>query len=51
MLWELIKWSLDVKSFALQTILLTSSLWNIMEIWMENLYVDMGALRVKDNKK
>ena len=39
------------KALLYRQILLTSSLWNIMEIWMENLYVDMGALRVKDNKK
>ena len=39
------------KALLYRQILLTSSLWNIMEIWMENLYVDIGALRVKDNKK
>ena len=39
------------KALLYRQILLTSSLWNIMEIWMENLYVDIAALRVKDNKK
>ena len=39
------------KALLYRQILLTNSLRKCMEIWMENLYVDIGALRVKDNKK
>ena len=48
MLWELIKQSTDVKGFDGKQILSTNSLKKCMEISLEDLYLDIGALRVKE---
>ena len=46
-LWELIKWSQREKSLIFYQILSTNSLRKCIEISLENLYVDIGAKRVK----